>query len=113
MNKSYEQAAAWLLENDLIQDPLVMNGIISQTLLRVPTVSDMEAVVDTNNRKILIYLSPNYKKRRFFQKKGAFEDIIISQVSDIINSILPKWRIRVVLDRNLLLKALKIINGDK
>ena len=110
-DESYEKAASWLIENDVVNDPLVLNGIIVNTMMLVSGVADLECVLDQNNKRILLWAKIDYGKKPFFKKKVNFEESIRVQVSDIITGVLPRWKNRVTFERRLFDKALNIVNG--
>ena len=101
------EAVAWLMEMELVGNPTVLNNLILNILVGIPGVKDANLVVDTNNKKILIFLVLSWFSAKFKSKAIAV------QVNDIISQVLPAWRLRVVFDRTILEKALKLITSDR
>ena len=101
------EALAWLAEMDLVTNPAMLNNMILNLLVGVPGVKDANLVIDTQNKKMLIYLELGWFAIRFKAK------VIDLHVNDIIKQVLPSWRLRVIFDRTILEKALALITSDK
>lgn len=95
-------ALAWLLEMELIQNPNVLNAIILNVFKTVRGLKDAEFVIDTRQKKLLIYLELKKFHEWFFKKD------VEDQILEMLNQTLPNFKFRVVFDRTILEKAIKL-----
>ena len=58
MKEQNPQAGAltWLLDIELVSNPVVLNAVIANIAASVRGVNDIQFVIDTNRRKFLIYV---------------------------------------------------------
>lgn len=99
------EALSWLLEMELVSSPYVLNSLILNMIVPIKGIKDVQLVIDEKRKKILIYLELRWWEKRFHAKK------IEQQINDIIEQTLPSFKKRVIFDKVLLEKAVKIANG--
>ena len=100
-------ASAWLMDMDLVNNPAALNALLLNILVGFKGVKDAQLVIDTNNKKILVFLELSWYYARFKFKETSL------QVTDIISQALPAWRFRVTYDRTILAKAVALIRSDR
>lgn len=104
-DNSNSEALAWLLEMELVSNPYVLNSIILNMLVGIKGVKDTELVIDEKQKKILIYLELTWFSAKFNKIK------IEQKVNEMIGQILPSFKKRIIFDRTILEKALKLVAG--
>lgn len=97
------EALQWLLEMELVNNPRVLNSIILNVFRIVKGVKDADFIIDTQNKKLLIYLELTWFYRKFRQTEVG------ERVGTMIEQALPTFQTRVVFDRTILNKALDIM----
>ena len=110
MNNPQSEAIAWLAEMDLVANPSMLNSIVLNLLAGIRWVADAELVLDTVDKKMLVYIKP-YRIINYVPKFGRvwFFRQIANNAMEILNSIVPTWKKRVIFDRKILEKALHLI----
>jgi hypothetical protein len=102
-NHPSAEAQAWLLEMELIQTPTLLNATILNIFKSVNGLDDAQFVIDTHEKKILIYLELSWFAKKFFKKKVA------RNVQELLDSALPNFKKRIIFDKEILNKALAIV----
>lgn len=97
-------AMGWLLEMEMIQNPVVLNSIVLNIFKSVQGLKDAEFVIDTKEKKILVYLELGLWNKWFKQDK------IKGTVQELLDQALPSFKKRIIYDKSLIEKALKIVN---
>ena len=98
-------ALSWLMEMELVSNPAVLNALIANIAGAVLGVKDVQFVIDTRSKKLLVYVKLSWFYD-FFYKKAT-----IDQVTELFEQVLPSFKKRVTLDIDILNKALVILNG--
>lgn len=98
------EALGWLLEMELVATPYVLNSIILNIFASIKGIKNAEFVIDERQRKLLVYLKLNWFHERFRAKS------VEEQVMEMLDQILPSFRKRIVFKREILEKALEIMN---
>lgn len=99
------EALSWLLEMELVSSPYVLNSIILNMMTALKGVRDVELVIDEKQKKILIYLELNWYHARF--KAAQVE----AQAGELIQQILPSFKRRIIFNREILEKSLKLMQA--
>jgi hypothetical protein len=102
-NNPNAAALGWLLEMELVQNPYMLNSIVLNVFRMLKGVKDAEFVIDTNEKKLLIFLELTWWSRRFRAKK------VEVQALELLDQVLPGFKKRVVFEKVILEKALKLI----
>lgn len=97
-------AIKWLFEMELIQNPHVLNTLIMNIAAAIKGIRDIQFVVDSNRKKILIFLELTKWANWFYKDK------IYGQVIEIFDESMPSFEKRVTFDREILSKAIKMLN---
>jgi hypothetical protein len=98
-------ALGWLLEMELVQNPTVLNSIILNIFKTVRSLKDAEFVVDTKEKKILVYLELSRWDMWFHKNE------ISDKVMELLDQALPTFKKRIIHDKSILEKAIKIVNS--
>lgn len=98
-------ALKWLLEMEVVSDPNVLNSIILNIYRLSKTINDVQFVTDIKQKKILVYIELSWFGRKFKQKS------IFEACQNMLNDALPSYRKRIVFDREILDKAIKLVKG--
>lgn len=101
-NKVKVSALSWLYEMEVLQSPVIMTNLKENILLAHENIKDSEILIFQEHKQILIYLEIDWKAKLFKKHKE-----ISSKVEDIITTLLPSFKNRVVFDKNILTLALK------
>lgn len=100
----------WLLEMELVSDPQVINAIKLNVLTISKHIKELEILTVEQNRQMLIWLDLSWVGK--FRKKQICLD-----AQDIIQQMLPNFRIRVITDKSLFDKSVdklrKVISDVK
>lgn len=96
-------AVKWLLEMESVMDPNVINVLILNIYKVSDRIKDVEIVFDDKRKAILIFLELS-KWGQWFHAKN-----IQDWVEEVITQALPSYRMRVIYDREILGKALEIL----
>jgi hypothetical protein len=89
-------ALKWLYEMELVSDPQLINNLKLNIFNVSGFIKEVELLASQERLQMLIYVELSWIGRKFFQKP------IIAGVTDIVNALLPRFRIRVVTDRGIL-----------
>ncbi len=106
-NPNAAAGLSWLLENEAVSSPAVLNALILNIFRMVPGVVDIEFVIDSNAKKLLVYLEVTRWTRWFHLKKTEL------QVRQLLDQVLPSYKKRITSDREILQKAVKLVSGEK
>ncbi len=98
-------ALGWLLEMELVQNPTVLNSIILNIFKTVRDLKNAEFVVDTKEKKILVYLEISRWNTWFHKER------ISDKTMELLDQALPTFKKRIVFDKTILEKAVKIVNS--
>ena len=96
-------ALGWLLEMEMVSNPMVLNSIIMNIMASIRGIKDLQLVVDSNKKQLLIFIELTKFGRWFFRRK------IQEQLSDLLEQILPSFEKKVTFDRVFLERAIKIM----
>ena len=97
------EALSWLLEMELVNQPYVLNSIILNLVSGLKGIKNVELVIDEKQKKILIYLELTWFSNHFKWKE------IEAKTKRLIEQALPSFKHRVIFDREILEKALKVV----
>lgn len=101
------EALTWLLEMEMLTNPTVLNSVVLNIFKLTKGITDAQFVVDTNDKKLLVYLELDFWHRNFKKQKVADE------VLDMLDQSIPSFKKRVVFDKQILNRALFIINEKR
>jgi len=106
-NNSSSAALSWMVEMELVTNPNVLNAMVLNIFRMVRGVKDAQFVIDTTDKKILIYLELTRWSAWFHKGKAE------SEVTELIDQVLPAFKKRVVFDKTILEKALQLLKGKE
>jgi hypothetical protein len=101
------EALSWLFEMEMLNNPTVLNSVVLNVFKLTKGIVDAEFVVDMNDKKLLVYLELNFWHKHF--KKAQVQ----AQVLDMLDTVIPSFKKRVVYDKEILEKAINIINNKR
>lgn len=101
-NDPNAEALTWLFEMEMVNNPYVLNSLVLNLMAGIKGVKDIELVIDEKQKKILVFLKLRWFYDKF--KKKPVED----KAKELLEQILPSFKKRVIFDRKILEKALKV-----
>lgn len=100
------EALRWLLEMEIVNDPNVLNSLILNIHKASDRIQDVEVVLDTPHKRMLVYLDVDCGWWRQATRQQEIHDA----VANMLDEALPSYTHRVVFDRTVLNKALELVN---
>lgn len=97
-------ALNWMYENEIFETP-VLNNLYGNIYSISKQIRDVELLIDKNTRKMMVYIKLGILGRLFENK---IKKVIVSGILEV----LPKFKVRVVTDKNLFNKALVIVKSN-
>ncbi len=96
------QATNWLLEMEMIDSPQLKNFLILNIYNTSKRIKNVNIIVDTNLKVMLIYLNLDFWGR-LFNKQDEIGNNITNQIAEV----LPSFRSRVIYDESIFQMALE------
>lgn len=92
----------WLLEMEALNNPSTQNALVLNIFRISKRVLDTQLVMDTRNKKMLVFLKLTKWGDWFERKSIAF------QVANMIKEVLPSFQLRVTYSEDILSKSLEV-----
>lgn len=109
-DKLLAESTAWLLEMELLDSPQLKNFLILNIYNSSSSIKNVELLIDTHSRAVLIYLEVTLWGR-IFRKHSS----IAQRLMRLLAEVLPSFRIRIIFSKTLfnmaLHKAEKLLHG--
>lgn len=105
--KYQQNSLKWLFEMELISNPQAINNIKLNIFLVSSYVKDVEMLVDTEKKSMLIYVKLSWWCQKFHKKQ------VITDVFTMIEQLVPNYRFRITDDVTILNQALKLVADSK
>ncbi len=100
--QAYSEGLAFLLELELINNPAVANALVLNIFRVSNRIKDTELLTDYENKRMLVWIELDWLGTKFFEKK------IRKNIEQMLMKALPSYDFRVVSDRLLFDKAIKL-----
>lgn len=106
-NLQFQRAAqSWLFEMNLVNNPQAINILKMNILMVSNHIKECEILMSVEQSAILIWLDvPNRFVRWWLGEKGL--KLICSEAEEVVNKLLPNFRVRVVEDKKIYNLALE------
>lgn len=98
-------ALNWMYENEMVDQTPVLNNLYGNIYSMSKQIKDVELLINKNTRKMMVYL-----KLGIFGK--LFKTKLKRDIAEGILEVLPKFKIRITLDKTLFDKAYKILTSQ-
>lgn len=105
--KYQQNSLKWLFEMELITNPQALNNIKLNIFLVSKFIKDIQMLVDTEKKSMLIYVKLSWWGKKFYKKQ------IITDIYSMIEQLVPNYRFRITEDFDLLNKALTLVADSK
>lgn len=99
--KYQREGLRWLQEMQLVSSPQLINNLKLNLFAISRHIRDCEMLISNEHKAILIWLELGWFGRKFYRES------IISESEDIIQQMLPSFKLRVVTDKAILDLAVK------
>lgn len=105
--ETQSRGLSWIMEMEAVSDPTFSNALLFNIFRLSKKVIDVQIVCDSINKRMLIWIKLTWWGRKFHGKK--IEEAIV----EMVIGVLPNYELRVVQDREILDKSLKLLEGVK
>ena len=92
----------WLLELEMLQDPNVHNAIILNIFKVSRHIKDVQLVIDSDRKRMLVYIEVSRIGRWFYLKN------IFMEVESMLKDTLPSYVFRITNDSKVLQRAIEL-----
>ncbi len=97
-----QEATAWLLEMEMLDSPQLKNALILNIFSSSKYINDVNILIDTNYKVMLIYLKLKWLGRFLWRHK-----VVATTIMNMLQEVLPSFRVRVVFSEKIFNMALK------
>lgn len=91
----------FLYEMELVNDPQLINNLKLNVLAVSPRIKEVDFLSSYHHKTMLIWVDLTWWGRKFYEKR------ILNDVHEIVQQLLPKFKFRVVSDKNIFELALR------
>lgn len=105
-NAKYQYAGLqWIREMELLDNKQLINILKMNILLVSNRVKEVELLISSENKQMLVYLDLSWLGRKFFRKS------IFADTEDVLTQLLPSFKFRVIDDPKLFATALERVKA--
>ena len=90
-SKIMNSATRWLYDMELVDNPMVLNNLYINIFSRSRSIKDVELLIDSRNKKILVYIKLAWYSRLFKKSKRKIAMYVIENLQEL----LPRYEIKV------------------
>jgi hypothetical protein len=99
-----KHSAKWLFEEGFVNNDYVKSALVLNIYNASQFITDVEILIDVNNKRMLVYLELSLFGKFLYKKKRIARD-----VKEILLDALPSWETRTIYEKDLFEKATKIM----